>query len=202
MLSRSDSLADDGRTSEVPGRPLPVAGAEPGQEQSARQPKGEIVVDDYLRIDFDRNEVWAGGKKVSLTPTEYRLLYQLVSQPGRVLSFERLLTSVWGWEYRDEDYYVRLYISYLRQKLEPDPAHPRYILTEKGLGYRFVDYRRHRPAAADAAPSSGAGEAAVPLPSGAAERAAPANAAPEAGAARDASGGGMVAGRGSPAAER
>src|SRR5581483_5251457 len=93
MLSRSDSLADDGRTAEVPGRPLPVAGAEPGQEQSARQPKGEIVVDDYLRIDFDRNEVWAGGKKVSLTPTEYRLLYQLVSQPGRVLSFERLLTS-------------------------------------------------------------------------------------------------------------
>jgi len=58
---------------------------------------------------------------------------------------------------------VRLYISYLRQKLEPDPAHPRYILTEKGLGYRFVDYRRHRPTAADVAPAGSTGEAAVPL---------------------------------------
>ncbi len=145
-------------------------------EQPAHLPKTEVVVDDYLRIDFDRNEVWAGGKKVSLTPTEYRLLYQLVSQPGRVLSFERLLTSVWGWEYRDEDHYVRLYISYLRQKLEPDPAHPRYILTEKGLGYRFVDYRRARAKAAEPAVAPASSEGAT--------------------------GGAMAAGRGSPAAER
>jgi DNA-binding winged helix-turn-helix (wHTH) protein len=62
------------------------------------------------------------------------------------MPFESLLTRVWGWEYRDEDHNVRLYVSYLRQKLEPDPAHPRYILTEKGLGYRFVDYRRRHPA--------------------------------------------------------
>jgi DNA-binding response OmpR family regulator len=111
-------------------------------EQPAHLPKTELVVDDYLRIDFDRNEVWAGGKPVSLTPTEYRLLYHLASNPGRVMTFESLLTKVWGWEYRDEDHYVRLYISYLRAKLEPEPSRPRYILTEKGLGYRFVDYRR------------------------------------------------------------
>jgi two-component system KDP operon response regulator KdpE len=113
-------------------------------EQPAHLPKTELVVDDYLRIDFDRNEVWAGGKKVSLTPTEHRLLYHLASNPGRVMTFESLLTKVWGWEYRDEDHYVRLYVSYLRQKIEPDPSRPRYILTEKGLGYRFVDYRRNR----------------------------------------------------------
>ena len=124
-------------------------------EQPAHLPKTEIVVDDYLRLDFDRNEVWAGGKRVSLTPTEYRLLYHLASNPGRVMTFESLLTRVWGWEYRDEDHYVRLYVSYLRQKLEPDPAHPRYILTEKGLGYRFVDYRRPRTAAG--APGNGSG---------------------------------------------
>jgi two-component system KDP operon response regulator KdpE len=115
-------------------------------EQPAHLPKTEIAVDDYLRLDFDRNEVWAGGRPVSLSPTEHRLLYHLASNPGRVMTFESLLTRVWGWEYRDEDHYVRLYVSYLRQKLEPDPSTPRYILTEKGLGYRFVDYRRRRPA--------------------------------------------------------
>jgi two-component system KDP operon response regulator KdpE len=119
-------------------------------EQPAHVPKTEIVVDEHLRIDFDRNEVWTGEKRVSLTPTEYRLLYHLASNPGRVMTFESLLTKVWGWEYRDEDHYVRLYISYLRQKLEPDPAKPRYILTEKGLGYRFFDYRRRHAAGATA----------------------------------------------------
>jgi DNA-binding response OmpR family regulator len=111
-------------------------------EQPAHVPKTELVVDDRLRLDFDRNEVWADGKRVSLTPTEYRLLYHLASNPGRVMPFEALLTRVWGWEYRGADHYVRLYVSYLRQKLEPDPSTPRYILTEKGLGYRFVDLKR------------------------------------------------------------
>ena len=105
-------------------------------------PKTTVVVDDYLKIDFSRNEVMAGGKQVQLSPTEYRLLYHLVSSAGRVLTYETLLSKVWGWEYREEQHYVRLYVSYLRQKIEPDPAHPRYILTEKGLGYRFVDYRQ------------------------------------------------------------
>src|SRR5579883_2514297 len=110
-------------------------------ETPAFQPRTKIVVDDDLTIDFSRNEVWLKGKKVQLTPTEYRLLYHLVSNPGRILSHESLLAKVWGYEYREEEHYVRLYITYLRQKIEPDPSHPKYILTERGLGYRFVDYR-------------------------------------------------------------
>lgn len=102
-----------------------------------------IVVDDHLTLDFVRHEVFVGGEKVQLRPTEYRLLYHLASHPGRVQTYEQLLHRVWGPEYRDEDNYVRLYVTYLRKKIEPDPAHPRYILTERGLGYRFVDYR-HR----------------------------------------------------------
>ena len=101
-----------------------------------------IAVDDYLTLDFVRHEVFAGGKQVQLRPTEYRLLYHLATNPGRVQTYEQLLAKVWGPEYRDEDNYVRLYVTYLRKKLEPDPAHPRYILTERGLGYRFFDYRR------------------------------------------------------------
>jgi two-component system KDP operon response regulator KdpE len=102
----------------------------------------EIRIDDDLTIDFSRNEIFLKGNRVQLTPTEYRLLNQLVSNAGRVMTSESLLTRVWGFEYREEEHYVRLYVSYLRQKIEPDPSHPKYILTEKGLGYRFVDYRR------------------------------------------------------------
>jgi len=104
-------------------------------------PKTQIVIDEHLTVDFARGEVYRDNRKVTLTPTEYRLLYTLVSNPGRVLTNETLLVRVWGRDYREEDHYVRLYISYLRQKIEPDPSHPRYIQTEKGLGYRFVDYR-------------------------------------------------------------
>ena len=105
-------------------------------------PKTRITIDDNLSVDFSRGDVYRAGEKITLTPTEYRLLYHLVSNPGRVLTNETLLVRVWGREYREEDHYVRLYISYLRQKIEPDPTHPRYIQTEKGLGYRFVDYRQ------------------------------------------------------------
>jgi two-component system KDP operon response regulator KdpE len=111
-------------------------------------PKTEIVVDERLRIDFSRNEVQAGDQIVQLTPTEYRLLYHLVSNPGRVLTYENLLAKVWGYEYREESHYVRLYVNYLRQKIEADPANPKYILTERGLGYRFTDYRKQRTATA------------------------------------------------------
>lgn len=101
--------------------------------------KTEIIVDDDLQIDFTRREVTVRGKKVVLRPTEYRLLYHLVSNAGRLLTHETLLSKVWGREYRDEAHYLRLYITYLRQKLEKDPAHPQYILTERGVGYRFKE---------------------------------------------------------------
>ncbi len=99
--------------------------------------KTQIIVDDELTIDFSKREVWVRGEKVALRPTEYRLLYHLVNNAGRLLTHETLLSKVWGHEYRDEAHYLRLYITYLRQKIEKDPAHPKYILTERGLGYRF-----------------------------------------------------------------
>ncbi len=103
---------------------------------------GLIEVDDRLKIDFDRHEVWLEGKIVNLRPTEYRLLYYLVQNAGWVVSHDQILTNVWGYEYRDQPHYVRLYINYLRKKLEKDQANPKYILTERGTGYRFMDYHR------------------------------------------------------------
>ncbi|MGD8404792.1 MAG: response regulator transcription factor [Anaerolineales bacterium] len=105
---------------------------------------GLIEVDDRLKIDFDRREIWLEGKLVKLRPTEYRMLYHLVQNAGWVVTHDQLLTKVWGYEYRDEPHYVRLYINYLRQKLEANPSEPKYILTERGVGYRFIDFRRDK----------------------------------------------------------
>jgi len=104
--------------------------------------EGVIEVDDRLKIDFGRREVWVNDDLVKLRPTEYRLLYHLVQNAGWVLTHDQILTKVWGYEYRDEPHYVRLYINYLRKKIEEDPSNPKYILTERGVGYRFVDYKR------------------------------------------------------------
>ncbi|WP_322793626.1 response regulator transcription factor [Bellilinea sp.] len=111
-------------------------------EASGFSSKEVYEIDDRLKIDFGRREVWVDGKLVKLRPTEYRLLYHLVQNAGWVMTYDQLLSKVWGYEYRDEPHYVRLYINYLRQKLEKDPANPKYILTERGVGYRFVDFTR------------------------------------------------------------
>jgi len=103
-----------------------------------------IQVDDRLTIDFDRREIFVDGKLVQLRPTEFKLLYHLVKNAGWVVPHDQLLAKVWGYEYREETHYLRLYINYLRQKLELDPSNPRYILTERGVGYRFVDYQREK----------------------------------------------------------
>ncbi len=108
-------------------------------ETSSLAEKSVVRIDDRLSIDFQRHEVWVGGEPIKLRPTEYRLLYHLVNNAGWVMSHETLLSKVWGPEYRDEIQYLRLYINYLRQKIEVDPAEPRYILTERGIGYRFAD---------------------------------------------------------------
>ena len=114
-------------------------------ESEGSSPGDIITVDDHLKLDFNRREVWVDGDLIKLRPTEYRLLYHLVQNTGWVMTHEQLLTKVWGFEYRDEPHYVRLYINYLRKKIEQDPANPKYILTERGVGYRFVDYRRDKP---------------------------------------------------------
>lgn len=100
---------------------------------------GQIVVDDRLAIDFNKREVLIHGERVNLRPTEYRLLYHLVQRAGYVMTHNELLAKVWGPEYHDETHYLRLYVTYLRQKIEVDPANPVYILTERGVGYRFVE---------------------------------------------------------------
>ncbi|HLH26718.1 MAG TPA: response regulator transcription factor [Chloroflexota bacterium] len=91
-----------------------------------------------LAIDFARHAVSRGGEPVDLTPTEYKLLVQLARHAGRVLVPAELLTAVWGPEYRDETQHVRLYVSRLRRKIEPDPEQPRYVLTKAGIGYLFA----------------------------------------------------------------
>jgi DNA-binding response OmpR family regulator len=103
---------------------------------------GRIEVDKRLHMDFGRHEVWVDGELIKLRPTEYRLLYHLVKNAGWVLTHDQVLTKVWGYEYRDEPHYVRLYINYLRKKIEVDPANPKYILTERGVGYRFLDFHK------------------------------------------------------------
>ena len=93
--------------------------------------------DQHLTADLHERRVVVDGEPVKLTATEYRLLAYMVENAGRVLTFQQLLTNVWGWEYQDDFHQARLYIWRLRQKIEPDPKNPTYILTEYGVGYRF-----------------------------------------------------------------
>lgn len=96
-----------------------------------------VFTQDNLVVDFDKYEVTLEGKRVDLSPTEFRLLSVLVHYQGRVLPHEFLLREVWGSEYVGEIDYLRLYISYLRRKLEKDPSSPDLIHNEWGVGYRF-----------------------------------------------------------------
>lgn len=91
-----------------------------------------------LEMDFARQEVRLAGERLDLTPTEYKLLYHLVRNAGYVLTHGTLLAKVWGREYVDEVDYLRVYVRRLRDKLGDDPERPRYIRTERGLGYRFL----------------------------------------------------------------
>jgi len=93
--------------------------------------------DNGLTIDLERHEVRVKGTPIDLTPTEFRLLAVLVQNAGKVVPHRALLTQVWGEEYANEIHYLKLYIRYLRQKIEESPSNPQYILTEWGVGYRF-----------------------------------------------------------------
>jgi two-component system KDP operon response regulator KdpE len=112
---------------------------------SVSEPSEAILqVDNRLAVDFNKREVIVEGEHIKLRPTEYRLLYHLIENAGWTVPHEQLLAKVWGYEYRDETHYVRLYVNYLREKVEEDPSNPKYILTERGIGYRFVDFRKNR----------------------------------------------------------
>lgn len=103
----------------------------------------QIYDDGFLNVDLHRRQVYVEGRKVHLTPTEFKLLAVLMENAGRVVSQRDLLEQVWGREYIDDVYYPRVYVSQLRRKIEDDPANPIYILTEHRVGYRFE--RQDRP---------------------------------------------------------
>ncbi|PKO23493.1 MAG: DNA-binding response regulator [Chloroflexi bacterium HGW-Chloroflexi-1] len=107
-------------------------------EPSPSQTAEPLVIDEDLAVDFPRREVIVRGERVRLRPTEYKLLVHLVENAGWIVPQETLLAKVWGPEYRDDSQLLRLYITYLRKKIEADSSKPRYILTERGVGYRFV----------------------------------------------------------------
>ena len=107
--------------------------AAPGDDVQARPP---FVVGDFA-MDFQQRKISVRGKEVKVGPTEYKLLSQLVRNAGRVMLHADLLRKVWGPEYGGETEYLRVYISYLRNKIEEDPGNPKYILTEHGVGYMF-----------------------------------------------------------------
>lgn len=106
-------------------------------EMPQPSPRNASFVSGDVEVDFPKQLLRVRGEEVPLTPTEYRLLYHLVRNAGRVLPHSMLLAKVWGHEYTEELDYLRTYIRRLRNKIELDPDHPQYLLTERGTGYRF-----------------------------------------------------------------
>jgi len=90
-----------------------------------------------LRVDFAQRLVQVNGQEVKLTPTEYDLLKALIKNSGKIMTRQMLLSQVWGTGYGTESHYLHVYVGQLRRKIEPDPSHPRFILTISGVGYRF-----------------------------------------------------------------
>jgi two-component system KDP operon response regulator KdpE len=137
MLRGFDIGADDYLTKPFSSKEL-LARVRAVLDRSRRvpEPVAEVeIVCGPLAIDVSRRLVMVDGKEVNLTRTEFNLLLELALNRNRVLLHEQLLAKVWGSEYRDDVEYLRAYIRYLRQKLEPDPANPMMILTSRGVGY-------------------------------------------------------------------
>ena len=103
-----------------------------------REPGGSVIITfGEICVDLEHRQVTRNDQPVHVTPTEFRLLATLITQPGKVLTHRQLLRDVWGPAYVERSHYLRIYMGHLRQKLEADPAQPRYFLTETGIGYRF-----------------------------------------------------------------
>lgn len=108
-----------------------------GVGEAEQQPETLQSYDGYIYMHLERRQVRAGSKEVKLTPTEFELLRYLLCSSGKVLTHRSLLRAVWGPEYGEETDYLRVYVRQLRLKLEAEPSHPRYIVTEPGIGYVF-----------------------------------------------------------------
>jgi len=105
---------------------------------TALEPAATVHELDDLRVDLNLRQVVVNGEPVHLTPTEFKLLARLVRSAGRVVTHRQLLTDVWGPEFTEHTHYLRLYMGQLRAKIEADPAEPRHLLTESGVGYRLA----------------------------------------------------------------
>ena len=108
------------------------------QRRGAAEPEEPVVRTDHFTVDLAAKQVTVDGAVVRLTPTEWALLAELVRAPGRLVGQRQLLQKVWGPTYEKETHYLRVYMNQLRRKLEKDPARPRYLQTEAGMGYRFT----------------------------------------------------------------
>ncbi|GHI85964.1 response regulator [Streptomyces xanthophaeus] len=114
------------------------AAARRHEEPSASQAdEVAVVTTDEFTVDLVAKKVRRGERTVRLTPTEWHLLEILITHPGRLITQSRLLLEVWGPTYGENTNYLRVYMAQLRRKLEADPSHPRYLITEPGMGYRF-----------------------------------------------------------------
>jgi two-component system KDP operon response regulator KdpE len=134
-LAGFDAGADDYITKPFSSRELLARVQAVLRRTQVRQDSPAVIEVGELTINLASQRVTVADEPVHLTPTEYRLLLALARQPDRVMTHTALLTEVWGAEYRDEVEYLRTYIRYLRQKLEPDPTNPRYLITRAGVGY-------------------------------------------------------------------
>jgi len=114
------------------------------QESKSSLAQSKIICGD-LCIDLARRSVTINEREVYLTPTEYSLLHELALHSNQVLLHEQLLSAVWGSEYRADVEYLRSYIHYLRRKLEVDPANPKLILSNQGVGYMLVTFEPCQP---------------------------------------------------------
>jgi two-component system KDP operon response regulator KdpE len=108
------------------------------RNKAARMGASSVVTAGEIMIDLTRRLVTKAGEPVRLSPREYKLLSLLVEAAGRIVTHQQLLTAVWGPNNTDNTHYLRIFIQHLRQKLEADPSAPRHILTEAGVGYRFM----------------------------------------------------------------
>jgi len=97
-----------------------------------------IIEEEDFRVDLETRDVRVGGKEIRLSPKEFDLLVYFLRHPGKVLTHRTLLATIWGGNYVEQTEYLRVFIRHLRKKIEPNPARPRYILTEPWIGYRFA----------------------------------------------------------------
>lgn len=108
------------------------------RRHATTQPNDPVVTFSDVQVDLAARRIVRGGEEVHLTPIEFRLLAELLNNPGKVLTQRQLLNHVWGPNAVEHSHYLRIYMGHIRQKLEADPARPRHFLTETGIGYRFM----------------------------------------------------------------